>query len=203
MLLSGLLFLGAFIMIFAAIRPAMDKVNEKRVTLESSERVLQEKTEVVENINTLIVQLRDELSSLQRSVDMALPEKEELTAAINQLDGILRRSRPSFISASISVDDSLRTRQPDDLGIGYLNFSINLEGDYESVKEFIRLLETNIRVFDVETLSIVSSLSEEELFEDGETEETDEVGTIPIVGEPLLKVDIKARAFFQNKQRNQ
>lgn len=200
-LFAGLLVIASFVMIFVAIRPAMDEVNKKRTTLESSERVLREKTEVVENINTLITQLRDELAGLRRSVDMILPEEEELTSVLNQLDGMLRRSGPFFVSAGISIEEPTRTTVSASDGMSYLNFSINLEGDYKNIKEFVRLLETNIRVFEVNSFSISSRLTEEILVEEGEEEAEEIAGPIMIYTEPVISASINARAFFQSKQQ--
>ena len=91
-----------------------------------------------------------EFSRIQEAVGLAMPLNENTTQMLNQLDAIARTSgvkMVSFESAPTAFEESAR---PLTLRLGSLEINMNVTGNYENLKEFLRFLETNVRVFNVQ-----------------------------------------------------
>lgn len=192
MLISGILLLGTAVFIPSVIGPAVENINEKRTELRSKEVFLQERTEVVEAVDRLVTQLVENLSDLQMSIDVAIPNEEDLKNIINQLDGMLARSNSSLSSVTVSEARSADLISPQTQGLGFMDMEINLSGNYSDIKDFVGLIETNLRLFEVVELSV--DVDPESLVSQSGTEDDDLV----VTGDPIINMSATVRSFFQN-----
>lgn len=192
MLVSGILLLGAAVFIPSVIGPAVEDINEKRSELRSKETFLQDRTEVVDAVDRLLTQLVDDLSDLQMSIDMAIPTEEDLKNIINQLDGMLARSNSNLDSARVSEARSADLVSPQTQGLGFMDMEIDLSGSYPDIKEFVNLLETNLRLFEVVELSV--DVDPEFLVSQDVTEDDELI----VSADPTLNLTATVRSFFQN-----
>lgn len=192
MLISGILLLGTAVFIPSIIGPAVENINEKRSELRSKETFLQERTEVVEAVDRLVTQLVENLSDLQMSIDTAIPSEEDLKNIINQLDGMLARSNSSLSSVTVSEARSADLISPQTQGLGFMDMEINLSGNYSDIKDFVGLIETNLRLFEVVELSV--DVDPESLVSQSGTEDDDLI----VTGDPIINMSATVRSFFQN-----
>jgi Tfp pilus assembly protein PilO len=99
-------------------------------------------------IDNIFYDLQGQKSDLAK-IDSALPKDSKLGEIINFLQRTIKdnnlTSRNLFFSKSSGKS------------VKSISFSIDLEGDYESLKEFMRALEESARIFEITNISFKSS----------------------------------------------
>ena len=158
--LSGFFLMGLVVVVSAIIRPELDKAVEKRATLFSKKNLFENQREVVGQVQQLNQEFQ-EFARLQETVSLAMPVSENTTQILSQFDAIARTSGAKITSFNINPQPFRASKQPLTRRLGVLEVRVTAEGNYDSVKNFIRFLETNVRVFSVERLIMASVLSGE------------------------------------------
>lgn len=159
MVLGLVLIVASFMLYLQFIRPAyFDSQDIKSQQLGKS-LFLREEQDAISRVQNLISSYGVQ-NRVREAISMALPAEEDVGGAIAQLYGLSKNSGLSFHSASISVaglkaatEDGQPTLQKP---VGPINFVLRLSGTYDELKKFLEFLETNIRIFDVQNLSLGS-----------------------------------------------
>lgn len=173
MLLGLVLIVSSLMTYFQFIRPAYDESQIIKSQQLGHSLFLQNEQEAIKKVQDLISAYQTQ-SRIQDAVSLSLPTEEDIGGALAQIYGIAKNSGLTFQSASISllgiqaaggdiatqgsgqgaaVAPQFSLQQP----VGSVVFSVRLTGSYEGLKDFLGLLETNIRIFDVGVLSIGSA----------------------------------------------
>lgn len=158
-LVGALFLLGALSVYFGLIRGEVKAVEQVRGILASKEGLLASQEQAVRQVNELIAEFKN-FERLQETVNRAIPNGVSTIQALRQIEAIGRSanvsvagidfgtgSRSSRKSATVSVVKRLQV----------LQVGIRAEGSYESLKQFVKLLETSVRVADVGRLSYIPS----------------------------------------------
>ncbi len=149
LLISVVLFVVALVIYALLIRPAYDEIVKLRGVLVGKQDLLKEQRGAIDRVNTLVEQYQG-TGNLQEIVNLSLPDNEELSSVFSQLYAIAR-----FTGANIEVFGvqplALKPVKAGTLmkSLGTLRVNLRLSGSYEAFKNFVRGLETNIRVMDV------------------------------------------------------
>ena len=146
--LAGLLFIGILVVYGNFIRPEMKKIGEKRALLISKETLFNNEQNAVSQVQDLIGQFQS-IAKLQETVSLALPLEENVTQVLNQLQSIANLSNVEMKSFSIRPLAFEASRQPLVKRLGALELNISISGPYVNVKNFLRSLETNVRIVNV------------------------------------------------------
>jgi Tfp pilus assembly protein PilO len=143
--LSGLFFVGIIVVYSGLIRPELAKINEKRALLISKETLFNNEQSAVNQVEKLLGEFQN-LTDLQSAVSLALPLGANVTDALSQIQSIARLSSVTVSSFSIKPLALTASKQPLVKRLGSLEVSLAVAGSYDNLKNFVRSLETNVRV---------------------------------------------------------
>lgn len=149
LLVSIVFFVVALVIYALLISPAYEEIVRLRGVLFGKRELIQEQRGAIDKVNSLIQKYQG-TSNLQEVVNLSLPNNEELSSVFGQLYAIAR-----FSGVSIEVFGvqplALKPTKSSSLikSLGTLRINLRLLGSYDSLKGFVRGLETNIRVMDL------------------------------------------------------
>ena len=147
-ILAALLFLGILIIYASFIRPELAKISEKRALVVSKENLFNNESGAVSEVQNLISQFQS-VASLQETVSLALPREENVTDILNHVQSIANISNIKLVSFSVKPLAFEATKQALVKRLGSLEVAVSAEGSYESLKQFLKSLETNVRISNV------------------------------------------------------
>ncbi len=168
----GLVFLtAAFVIYFEFVQPAYDDAQSAKSAYVSEQQFLNAEQSTVKKVQDLISSYENQ-ARIQDAVSSALPINEDVVGAIAQLYGLASQSSLALQSLTVSATgiQNASAKKPAAAAgaapaaasfqaslqkpIGTVSIQLKLEGQYENLKQFISLLGTNIRVFDLKSLGI-------------------------------------------------
>ena len=134
--------------------PAYREINTLRGTVSAREDALAAQREIIREAQILIAEYEN-LQALEETVSLALPRGERLAPAVSHLAAIARMSGVRIEALSVRPRP-LRAPSQNAArkNIGTLEIHMKAEGSYEGLRAFFAMLETNVRVMDLETLSL-------------------------------------------------
>jgi len=157
---------SALVVYFEFIQPAYEEAQKIKSEELSAKAFLDSEKAAVNQVQNLISNYKGQ-GQIQEVVSLALPLKEDLSGALAQIYGLAQNNDLGFQSVSISVGGPESTPRSLSLGtqetsfrsslkkaFGKITLSVRLSGSYGDLKNFLSQLETNIRVFDVDSLII-------------------------------------------------
>jgi len=144
------LLIGAMIIYSYLIRPEYQQVNELRGILMAKTNLLSEQQSIISQVEDLLSQYQSS-ARIQETVSLSLPTKEDASAIFGQLQAL---SQANAMSIEVFGLQNLPVTKS---GLGVLQVSLKVAGSYENFKNFLRGIETNIRVMDLSNLKIEKS----------------------------------------------
>jgi len=165
MILSLVFLAAALFIFFDLIQPTYGDLQTKKATVLSNQTLFDHEQQVVAQAKKLISQYENE-SLAENNLALAMPTGPNVAMALAEVYGIAQNNNiviqnvginPPTVqvpnqaqrgSASTSVEE-IQIIKP----TGALSLQITAIGSYENFKNFFSQLETNIRVFDLTTLS--------------------------------------------------
>ncbi len=151
--LSALFFIAIIIIYGNLIRPELDKINKKRSVVVSKENLFNNQKTAVEEVQKLINEFQSS-AQIEETVSLAMPREENVTQILNQMQAIARNSQANVISFSIGGLAFEPSKQPLAKRLGTLELDISIQGNYEAIKGFSGLLETNVRLVNIQDFRI-------------------------------------------------
>lgn len=158
-LLSGLFLIALIVVASTFIKPEFDKATQKRALLFSKQNLFQNQQNAVNQVQSLIDQFQG-FDQLQNTIDLAMPTSEENTLILDQVtaiaenSGVEIRSFESFSNVFEESDQPLAKR------LGSSEIEISVAGSYGEVSNFVNLLETNVRIFNIKGVDLSSVINE-------------------------------------------
>jgi len=153
-LLSLLIIIVSIVGYSSLLVPAYEDIQDLRGERESLSELAQKESESVAVVKNLIKEYSS-TSVLADTLSITLPEEQEIASAVNQIRGIAASNdmlMTSFSLKPLSVD----ARAIDDIvkPVATLRMNIELIGDYLSLQEYLRALETNVRLMDIKSITV-------------------------------------------------
>lgn len=156
-ILVGLAFLmGAFFVYLGLIRGEIAEVGKVRSVLASKEVLFGNQEQAVNQVKDLINEFKN-FTQLQGTVNRAIPDGASIISALRQLEAVGRTAGATITALDFSA------RPPSAQGalgatsvikrLHTLEVKVRAEGPYESLKQFVKLLETSVRVANVTRLN--------------------------------------------------
>jgi Tfp pilus assembly protein PilO len=155
LLLTAVLFVASLFVYATLIRPEYNTVTLLRGELTSKTDFLAKQQAAISDVQQLLAQYQG-VARLSESLSMALPNKENVSSILSQITAIAQSSGIAVQSVGITYLPLKPANASISLarGIGTLRLNIEMAGSYAALKKFMQSLETNIRVMDVQTLTI-------------------------------------------------
>ena len=116
--------------------------------------LLSEEEQAIEAVKKLVRQYSS-IADLRDSLAVTLPGEEGTASIVNQFQGIA--SSNGILMSSLSIKPlAIQPARFEDIvrPVGALRISMNLIGNYESLKEYLKAIETNVRIMDVQSIQI-------------------------------------------------
>jgi Tfp pilus assembly protein PilO len=156
--LALLFAIVALVVLLELVEPAYASFQTLKGELAGEQAFLATETQAVAQAQTLVNQYQGQSQSAQTAA-LAVPTGEDLAGALAQIYGLAANngiviqtvgiSAPT-LQAQSAASSSTDLVQP----LGTLTFQLSAIGSYESLKSFLSGLATNVRIFDVQSLSI-------------------------------------------------
>lgn len=169
MVLGLVLIVASLMVYFQFISSAYDEIQLIKSQKIGRGLLLQNEQLAIEKVQNLISEYQSQ-GQIQEKISLSLPATEDVGGGLAQIYGIAKNSGLALQSASISLLGirSQNSGAAAELGsgeksasqfslqkpIGSVVFNVRLTGSYDGLKDFLKLLETNIRIFDVGIISI-------------------------------------------------
>src|SRR3989344_3211047 len=151
--ISGILFIAALVVYANLIRPATVLVGQKRSELYSKESAFENQKLAVQKVKELISKLQG-VAELQRTVSLVMPSRPDITQVLNQLQAITNTYQTNLKSFTIRTLPFEGNSKALVKRIGTLELDVTVTGSYDSVKNFLRAMEANVRVFNVKRFRV-------------------------------------------------
>ncbi len=145
---------GAIILFSSLVVPEYGKIQQLRGEKKSLEAVIEEEEQLVTTADRLLDEYQN-AANLRDNLSLILPRDEALPGMINQIQGI--GSAAGVTIEGINVENlPLEYSKTSSIiePAGGFKATVRLRGSYESLKSYIQSLETNVRIIDVDSLTI-------------------------------------------------
>ena len=161
----ALLFIvGALVFFFDLVQPAYSDFSNAKGQVAGEQTLLQTEQQSVTAAQALIAQYQNQPQS-EQNLALAMPSGEDLAGALAQIYGLAAANGVGLQSIGIAAptlasqptsDNSNTSNSPVSLvqSLGTISLQLGAAGSYEALKSFLSGLETNIRIFDVKSISI-------------------------------------------------
>ncbi len=160
-LFSLFLIGGAFLLFSNFIRPAYQEAQKIKGDVQARQQFVLQQQEVVRKVQQLVSSYNNE-ADLRNLVSLTLPLERDVSGALTQLGGLVQDQTLGAQSFAITPqqNDAPTAIAPPSGSIlnrplGTLLFQFSFSGSYDNLKSFLEKLESNVRIFDVRTLSLV------------------------------------------------
>ncbi len=151
---SLMLIIGSLFAYSSLLIPKYNDIQNLRGERSALTGLLDEEQQAVDAVQTLIRQYSS-VADLREGLSVTLPGKEEVASMINQFQGIA--SSNGILMESLSIRPlAIEPTGPEKIvrPVGALRVSMNLIGDYESLKKYLKAIETNVRIMDVQSIQV-------------------------------------------------
>jgi Tfp pilus assembly protein PilO len=189
------------------INPAFDNIQKIRVKHAEAENNYKTEKALSENIKKISNQSANLQNEIAR-LSIALPTTYDTQSLIVQIDNIARNSNVKLTSVAPQAEaEILETLEPKTSPNAYqeLNVALNLTGTYPQFKLFLNELEKNLRIIDIDSVSISPVLATEETAAEEETAEEETTSEEEVTSEVLTSpnqeysVELIFKAYYQNE----
>lgn len=137
--------------------PMIKKTKTTKLELEERKAYLVERKKIIERIGALQEEYKLWKDQTER-LDAALPEKAEIQDILLQFQGLATDS--GLVMKTFSFSENA---DPDFPGANFVHVANELLGNYSSLKIFLKKMEENLRIANVQTLNFsIEALGKEE-----------------------------------------
>ena len=161
-LIALLFVVAAFIFFFDFVQPAYNDMKMLRSKQLGEENYITNQAILVKQVQTILTTYRNEAQGAA-NVDLAMPSGEDIAGALAQIQGIAVNNgitigsiavTPPAIQVQAKLAGAVASSSTLMKPLGSFTFKLAASGSYENFKNFLSEIETNIRIFDVETVSL-------------------------------------------------
>lgn len=179
--LSALLGILAVLVYIKMIQPAYGEIQKLRGEIQVKQNLLEQQKNAVAQLTNLQNELQNQnIAQFQEAISLVLPLTENVPQALSQFETIAQTNGLNVQSIAFSYQPLKPSPAKTEMtkGIGTLRFRLKLLGSYENIKDFIKTVETNVRLADIMELKFNRS---------GQT------------GQNLYLAEITADCYYQSK----
>lgn len=151
---SLILIIGSLFVYSSFLIPKYKDIQNLRGERSSLTGLLVEEQEAVDAVGKLIRQYSS-VTDLRDVLSVTLPGGEGTASIVNQFQGI--GSSNGMLMNSLSIRPlAIQPTGFEEIvrPVGALRVSMNLIGNYESLKEYLKAVETNVRIMDVQSIQV-------------------------------------------------
>ena len=159
-LLSSIFFIAFIVVVTSLVKPEFEQVMENRGEFYSKKKVFEDQQEAVGKVEQLIQETKS-FDQLKQTVSLAVPLEKQIPNILNQLNAISRTSNVSIISFKSNLQAFEEGSSQLARRLGIIRIELAVSGDYGNLKNFLRFLESNVRVFNVKSFIISQGIQQQ------------------------------------------
>lgn len=155
---------SALVMVFAALIiyfnltvPEYSSTNAIRADVYSRQQLITDQKGAIDQVQKLIADYQGK-AALREVISLSLPLKLDQSGILHQVQSMAlvnKLSLQSFsIAAPVAQNAGTATTAAVIRPIGNMTFQLRVIGTYEDFRNFLQNLETNIRIFDIRSISV-------------------------------------------------
>lgn len=157
------IFFSIFLSVAAAlvyikmIQPTYDEIQGLRGKIQARQNLLAQQKNAVSQLTNLQNELQNQnIAQFQEAISLVFPLTENMPQALSQIETIAQTNGLNVQSITFSYQPLKPSAAKTEIakGIGTLRFRLKLLGSYEAIKEFVKTIETNVRLIDVAELKL-------------------------------------------------
>lgn len=180
-ILSLAFFVMAIFIYASFVVPAYADANLLRGELSTKQSALSEQRQIVEKIRELLARF-ESIPGLESTLSNVVPNDEAVSALFNEVYSIASRSGLRVDDFSSNTALALAPNRDSNSAalrnLGTMQVETTLIGSYESIRAFIEALERDVRIMDINEVSIESAADP---------------------GSNLFTVRLQLKAYYQTK----
>jgi len=180
--LSIVFIIGLIIILTSFIKPEFAAINQKRSELFSKSRLYDSQKNALDQVQQLIDESQN-FSQLKGVVSMAMPVGANTTDILNQINAIAQLSQVEITQLGNTNLPFGKNKNSIIKRVGKVEIKLEAVGGYENIKNLVNFLESNVRIFDVQSFQIGPANQKQA----GAIEET----------EPKFKVGLTMITYYQ------
>jgi len=159
-LLSSIFFIAFIVVVTSLVKPEFEQVMENRGEFYSKKKVFEDQQEAVGKVEQLIQETKS-FDQLKQTVSLAVPLEKQIPDILNQLNAISRTSNVSITSFKSNLQAFEEGSSQLARRLGIIRIELAVSGDYRNLKNFLRFLESNVRVFNVKSFIISQGIRQQ------------------------------------------
>ena len=152
---------GALAVYLYVIRPAYETAQKTKSDILSRTNFIDSQQKIIGEVKKKIAEYGGNVQA-QELISLSLPLQENVADALGQINGIIESNKLSAQAFSVSAAAPASTavrRAPGEQvkllkDIGSIALKIRLIGSYEDFKTMLNMLETNVRMLDVQNVVV-------------------------------------------------
>lgn len=148
------LLIGAVVVYSNFVVPIYSDIQILKDKRLANENLLSDQKDAINAVNKLLGQYQS-LTDIQNSIAMVLPSREDVPSVVQQIQGIAGLNSMAITGLSLQYPP-IKAVPKDSLvkPVSIVRITVKFTGDYRNLKAYLEGLETNIRLMDVNSLSI-------------------------------------------------
>lgn len=150
---AALFFIGAIFVYTRLILPVFDDISKKRGEVDAKSELFTAQKAAVDQVKNVITESQN-MDTVRNSVALALPEDPDTTEIIHQMDAIASANQVNFSTFTIETPTLAKGKNFVVKQLGKVRVAMTAVGSYESVKGFLKGVESNIRIASIENADI-------------------------------------------------
>jgi len=146
--IASLFLIGALVVYGTLIQPTFGDIEKMRAELNVAQTLFDNQKNATEQVSKAFSNMKN-VAKTREIISQALPVGPNITLALHQIESTIQANRVNIDALTIRAvaPEPSKTILAKRLGKLELNFSAS--GSYMSVRDFIKNLETNIRVINI------------------------------------------------------
>lgn len=150
------LLIGSLFVLGNLIQPLYAQINDVRLDKANKDAQYEKNKEINAQINNIISSYQN-YTDLRNTLEQVFPINSDMPQEIYQINGLANMTGLTINSANISPLPVKPSRYVSIKGRAANRLNVNLSGNYESFKSFLGKLESNVRLFAINSIVIEPS----------------------------------------------
>ncbi len=141
----------AIILFWVLALPFYDRVSDLDATIKEREDLLNSRNAIMANIRELNKEYQKRISDIAK-LSAIVPSKKSVAEVLSSLNDMSTRNGVGLVNSSITGQKSNDNINPYEL----LALDMNLNGSYIALTNFLKALESNLRLVDISSIDAAS-----------------------------------------------
>jgi Tfp pilus assembly protein PilO len=179
--IAALFLIGALVVYGTLIQPTFTDIEKMRAELNVSQTLFDNQKSATEQVSKAFSDMKN-AAKTREVISQALPVGPNITLALHQIESTIRANKVTIDALTIRAVSPEPNKKILAKRLGRLELNFSASGGYGPVRDFIKNLETNIRVINITNFEFTPISSRDKVT-------SEELYTIQIVAEMYYQED--------------